>query len=318
MKDALALDCCALAIRRAQRTRQPQRCDCGAEYIPRSYESERALEQLRRDADTMARWAPHYQGQAVDLQRSRRPVAADLLTDDEREARDARTEQQRAAARPLFLRLEALRAEAARTRGPELARAVAVIDWLLGHCGSERTKGHAVGSEVRAPKLPKLCGEAFADEPTKRRATPPPRVRPQAPSEDPPTPPPALVLSDDPVDGPRLRAQERLAHELVVGRYVVAVLVWLLRRALYERALKTAKDAQDDAAGARAAIERHGVELLQDAAWLWSAAHEATQETQGEPPRSFEEICDTLTKRLEAEQERRARAAQTQSEAEKR
>lgn len=309
---ALALDCCSLAIRRAQRTRQPQHCACGAEYVPKSFEHERALEQLRRDADAMARWAPYYQGSAMDVDRTRRAPSA-LLTDDEREARDARTEQQRAAARPLFVRLEALRAEAARTRGPELVRAVAVIDWLIGHCGSERTKGVRVGSEVRAPKLPRLCGEAFADEATKRRATPPPRVRPQAPSDEPPKPPPPLTLSPVPspaatereiVEAHAVRAQERLAHRTVTGRYVVEVLVWLLRRALHERALQAAKDATDDADGARAAIERHGVELLQDAAWLWSATSSGEVIEQ---PLSFEQICAALTARIEAERERRRR-----------
>lgn len=200
---------CALSAATAKRTRSPITCDCGAEYLPPRLDPERALNGLLSDADVMARWAPYFQGSALDLDPRRMP--GPLLTEREREQRDERNERERSRARTLFVRLEALRTEAARTRGPELQRAVAVIDWLVERCGSERTKGARIGGEVVAPRLSRLVGEAFADAETRARAC----ARP-APKDE--------------------RAAEI--------------------RALAEQA--------------KLAIERHGAELLRDAAWLWS------------------------------------------------
>lgn len=172
-----------------------------------------------------------------------------LLTEREREQRDERNERERSRARVLFVRLEALRSEAARTRGPEITRAAAVIDWLIERCGSERTRGHRVGGEVVAPKLSRLVGEAFADAETRARAS----ARPSPKDE---------------------RAAEI--------------------RALAEQA--------------KLAIERHGAELLRDAAWVWSATDVATEEAE----RGFEEICGDAVARIAAEQERRKKAEKEQ------
>jgi hypothetical protein len=269
----------------------------------------------------LARWGPYYQGSAQDIDRSRRAPADD---GDEytQQRRDEQRELDRGRARVLFVRLERLRGEAARTRGPELVRAVACITWLVERCGSERTRGVRVGGEVTAPKLSRLAGEAFADEATKARAKAAPAVVRRAPSDAPPTPPPELQLSPEPrpdmtereiIDALSQRAQERSAHQALIDRYVVAALMWLLARApsvLRERErTKSAAEIRSDAESARLAIEEHGAELLRDAAWLWSAAHEATEETQGEPLVSFEQVCSALTARVKAAQERRAKEA---------
>lgn len=199
---------CVTSAGIAKRMRTIVTCDCGAEYLPPPFDHERALQLLLRDADVMARWAPYFQGSAIDYDRRREPER--LLTPAEREQLDAKNERARSCARGLFVRLESLRTEAARTRGPELVRAVAVIDWLVERCGSERTKGARIGGEVVAPRLSRLVGEAFADAETRARAS----ARPSPKDE---------------------RAAEI--------------------RALAEQA--------------KVAIERHGAELLRDAARLW-------------------------------------------------
>lgn len=307
---------CVLSAATAKRTRSAVACDCGAEYLPPPFDHEHALQQLLHDADTLARWGPCYQGSAMDIDRTRR-APSELLTDDDRERRDEQRERERSRARGLFVRLEALRCEAARTHGPELVRAVAVIDHLIERCGSERTRGHRVGGEVVAPKLSRLVGEAFADEATKQRARAVPPIAKRPPSDPPPKAPPELQLSPEPrpdmtereiIDALSLRAFERRAHAALIDAYVVAGLAWCLRRLAYlynERTRQqTAAEIRADAEQAKVAIERHGAELLRDAAWLWSATDVATEE----PPRGFEEICGAAITRIVAEQERRKRA----------
>ena len=142
---------CRATAARARRLAARIRCRCGAELIPPVRTDEALLQRLLDASEQMARWAPYFQGSAIDYDRRREPER--LLTPSEREQLDARNERARAGARGLFVRLEQLRTEAARTRGPELQRAVAVIDWLVERCGSERTRGHRVGGEVIAPKL---------------------------------------------------------------------------------------------------------------------------------------------------------------------
>lgn len=200
---------CRATAARARRLAARIRCRCGAEYQGPQRDPERLLQSLLGAVETMARWAPYFQGSAIDYDRTRLPER--LLTPAEREQQDERNERDRSRARLLFVRLEALRSEAHRTQGPELVRAVAVIDWLIERGGSERTKGHRVGGEVVAPKLSRLVGEAFADALTRQlaRAT----LRPGS-------------------DG------------------------YAMIRALAEQA--------------KLAIERHGAELLRDAAWLWA------------------------------------------------
>ena len=200
---------CGETAARARRLAARISCVCGAEYQGPQRDPERQLQSLLWAVELMARWAPYFQGSAIDYDRTRQPERP--LTPAEREQQDERNERGRACARSLFVRLEALRSEAHYTQGPELQRAVAVIDYLVERCGSERTKGHRVGGEVVAPKLSRLVGEAFADTQTRQlaRATP----RPGS-------------------DG-----------------YVVI-------RAAAEQA--------------KLAIERHGAELLRDAAWLWA------------------------------------------------
>jgi len=264
------------------RTRIIVACGCGAEFVPPQPTPERLLQQLLDDAEILARWAPHYQGRAQDIDRTRR-APSELLTDDDRERRDEQRERERSRARGLFVRLEALRCEAARTRGPELTRAVAVIDHLIERCGSERTRGHRVGGEVIAPKLSRLVGEAFADAETKARARAVPPVAKQPPSDPPPNAPPELQLSPEPrpdmtereiIDALSQRAQERKAHAECVDVYCVQAIAWLLRRLMHthhERTRQqTAAEIRADAEQARVAIERHGAELLRDAAWLWA------------------------------------------------
>ena len=291
-------------------------CDCGAEYLPPASDHERALQALLSDAEVLARWAPYYQGSAMDIDRTRR-APSELLTDDDRERRDAQRERERSRARGLFVKLEALRCEAARTNGPELTRAGAVIDYLIERCGSERTRGHRVGGEVIAPKLSRLVGEAFADEATKARARAVPPVAKRPPSDPPPNAPPELVLSPEPhaamcereiIDALSQRAQERKAHAECVDAYCVQAIVWLLRRLLHahheRERQRTAAEIRADAEQAKVAIERHGAELLRDAARLWAATDVATED----PQRGFEEICGAAVARIVAEQERRKRA----------
>lgn len=165
---------CGETAARARRLAARISCDCGAEYQGPQRDPERLLQSLLGAVETMARWAPYFQGSAIDYDRRREP--GPLLTPAEREQLDAKNERARAGARGLFVRLEQLRTEAARTHGPELQRACAVIDWLIERGGSERTKGHRVGGEVVAPKLSRLVGEAFVDRQTRQlaRATPRP------------------------------------------------------------------------------------------------------------------------------------------------
>lgn len=234
---------CRATAARARRLAARIRCRCGAELIPPVRTDEALLQRLLDASEQMARWAPYFQGSAIDYDRRREP--GPLLTPAEREQLDAKNERARSCARGLFVRLESLRTEAARTRGPELTRAVAVIDWLVERCGSERTKGARIGGEVVAPRLSRLVGEAFADAETRARAS----ARPSPKDE---------------------RAAEI--------------------RALAEQA--------------KVAIERHGAELLRDAAWLWNATDVATEEAE----RGFEEICGAAITRIKAEQERRKKA----------
>lgn len=119
---------------------------------------EQRLARLLSDADVLARWAPYYQGSAVDLARGPREPGP-LLTEAERADREARREVERARARLLFVRLERLRVTA--------PRAGAVVDWLVERGGSERTRGYRVGGEVVAPRLSRLVGEAFATRETR-------------------------------------------------------------------------------------------------------------------------------------------------------
>lgn len=165
---------CGETAARARRLAARITCDCGAEYQGPQRDPERLLQSLLGAVETMARWAPYFHGSAIDYDRTRLPEQS--LTPAEREERDEKNERGRACARELFVKLEALRTEAHRTQGPELVRAVAVIDWLIERGGPERTKGHRVGGEVVAPKLSRLVGEAFADALTRQlaRATPRP------------------------------------------------------------------------------------------------------------------------------------------------
>lgn len=322
MLSEVVLECrdCERSAALAKRTRSSVACDCGAEYLPPRLDPERALNGLLSDSECMARWAPYFQGSALDYDRRREPER--LLTPAEREQLDAKNERARSCARGLFVRLESLRTEAARTRGPELVRAVAVIDWLVERCGSERTKGARIGGEVVAPKLSKLVGEAFADEATKQRARAVPPVARRAPSDPPPKSPPSLEFTEDPVfttETPEqrerslaetlsIRAQEWSTWHQAQGAFVVEGLAWLLRRLLHahhERTRQqTAAEIRADAEQARVAIERHGAELLRDAAWLWNATDVATEEAE----RGFEEICGAAITRIKAEQERRKKA----------
>lgn len=310
---------CRATAARARRLAARIRCRCGAELIPPVRTDEALLQRLLDASEQMARWAPYFQGSAIDYDRRREPER--LLTPAEREQLDAKNERARSCARGLFVRLESLRTEAARTRGPELVRAVAVIDWLVERCGSERTRGHRVGGEVIAPKLSKLVGEAFADEATKQRARAVPPVAKRPPSDPPPKSPPELVLSAEPhaamgereiIAALSQRAQERKAHAECVDVYCVQAIVWLLRRLLHvhheRERQRTAAEIRADAEQAKVAIERHGAELLRDAAWLWNATDVATDVATEEAERGFEEICGAAITRIVAEQERRKRA----------
>lgn len=274
---------CRETAARARRLAARISCDCGAEYQGPQRAPERLLQSLLGAVETMARWAPYFQGSAIDYDRRREP--GPLLTPAEREQLDARNERARSCARGLFVRLEVLRTEAARTRGPELTRAVAVLDYLIERCGSERTKGHRVGGEVVAPRLSRLVGEAFADAETKARARAVPPVAKQPPSDPPPNAPPELRLSAEPhaamsereiIDALSQRAQERKAHAECVDVYCVQAIVWLLRRLMHvhhereRQRQRTAAEIRADAERAKTAIEDHGAELLRDAAWLWS------------------------------------------------
>jgi len=311
---------CRATAARARRLAARIRCRCGAELIPPVRTDEALLQRLLDASEQMARWAPYFQGSAIDYDRRREPER--LLTPAEREQLDAKNERARSCARGLFVRLESLRTEAARTRGPELVRAVAVIDWLVERCGSERTKGARIGGEVVAPKLSKLVGEAFADEATKQRARAVPPVARRAPSDPPPKAPPSLEFTEDPVfttETPEqreralaetlsIRAQEWSTWHQAQGVFVVEGLVWLLRRLLHahheRERQRTAAEIRADAEQAKLAIERHGAELLRDASWAWSATDVATEE----PQRGFEEICSAAITRIKTEQERRKRA----------
>lgn len=308
---------CPATHRRVLHRGVPAQCRCGAQYIPPQTAAETRLRQLVRDADTLAEWAPHYQGRAMDLQRSRRPVAADTRTPEERERCEAAAERERSKARGLFVRLETLRCEAARSDGPELTRAVAVIDWLIERHGAERTAARHVNARTELPSLSRLVGEAFAEPGVRLRARAVPPVSRRAPSDPPPKAPPELVLSAEPradqsereiIAALSQRAQERKAHAECVDVYCVQAIVWLLRRLLHahheRERQRTAAEIRADAEQARVAIERHGAELLRDAAWLWSATDVATEE----PPRGFEEICSAAITRIKTEQERRKEA----------
>ena len=272
---------CRATAARARRLAARIRCRCGAELIPPVRNDEALLQRLLDASEQMARWAPYFQGSAIDYDRRREP--GPLLTPAEREQLDAKNERARAGARGLFVRLEQLRTEAARTHGPELQRACAVIDWLIERCGSERTRGHRVGGEVVAPKLSRLVGEAFADEATKQRARAVPPVAKRPPSDPPPKAPPELQLSPEPhaamgereiIAALSQRAQERKAHAECVDVYCVQAIGWLLRRLLHahheRERQRTAAEIRADAEQAKVAIERHGAELLRDAAWLWA------------------------------------------------
>ena len=272
---------CRATAARARRLAARIRCRCGAELIPPVRTDEALLQRLLDASEQMARWAPYFQGSAIDYDRRREP--GPLLTPAEREQLDAKNERARSCARGLFVRLESLRTEAGRTRGPELQRAVAVIDWLIERCGSERTRGHRVGGEVVAPKLSRLVGEAFADEATKARARAVPPVARRAPSDPPPKAPPELQLSPEPhaamgereiIAALSQRAQERKAHAECVDVYCVQAIGWLLRRLLHahheRERQRTAAEIRAIAEQAKVAIERHGAELLRDAAWLWA------------------------------------------------
>ena len=317
-------DCseCPATHRRVLHRGVPARCRCGAEYVPPQTAAETRLRLLVRDADTLAEWAPHYQGRAMDLQRSRRPVAADTRTPEERERREAAAERERSKARGLFVRLETLRCEAARSNGPELTRAVACIDWLIERHGAERTAARHVNARTELPSLSRLVGEAFADAVVRLRARAVPPVARRAPSDPPPKSPPSLEFTEDPVfttETPEqreralaetlsIRAQEWSTRHQAQGAFVVEGLVWLLRRLLHvhheRERQRTAAEIRADAEQAKVAIERHGAELLRDAAWLWSATDVATED----PQRGFEEICGAAVARIVAEQERRKRA----------
>lgn len=125
---------------------------------PRVVSDEQRLARLLADADVLARWAPYYQGSAMDLARGPRDPGP-LLTDAERAEREARREAERARARGLFVRLERLRVAS--------VRAASVVAWLMERGGSERTRGYRVGGEVVAPRLSRLVGEAFATRETR-------------------------------------------------------------------------------------------------------------------------------------------------------
>ena len=105
-----------------------------------------------------------------------------------------------------------------------------------------------------------------------------------------------------------IRAQEWSTRHQAQGAFVVEGLVWLLRRLMHahheRERQRTAAEIRADAEQAKVAIERHGAELLWDAAWLWSATDVATED----PQRGFEEICGAAVARIVAEQERRKRA----------
>lgn len=59
MLSEVVLECrdCQASATLAKRTGSAVACDCGAEYLPPPFDHERALQQLLRDADTLARWA---------------------------------------------------------------------------------------------------------------------------------------------------------------------------------------------------------------------------------------------------------------------
>lgn len=162
-------DSCEKSHTKAKRQGRVIRCKCGAQFVPPPTAEQVRLRRLQEDCGCMARWAPHYQGRAQDLQRSRRPVASDNRSEAEIEADTYRAEQSRARARGLFVKLERLRNEAVLCEGQELRRAVAVIDWLIARGGAELTKGYVVREVVRAQKLSVLVGRAFADLRTKQR-----------------------------------------------------------------------------------------------------------------------------------------------------